>query len=48
MHHLTKIKAQSCVALEEGAVGFGLDVCSVLHQHLHMVETSPLNGDMEG
>lgn len=45
---LTKIKAQSRIPLEEGAVGFGLDVGSILHQHLHMVKTSPFNGNMEG
>lgn len=45
---LTKIKAQSCIPLEEGAVGFGLDVGSILYQHLHMVKTSPFNGNMEG
>lgn len=45
---LTKIKAQSRVPLEEGAVGFGLDVGSFLHQHLHMLKTPPFNGNMEG
>lgn len=43
----TKIKAGASVFLEEGPVGFGLDVGSFLHQQLDVAEASPLDGHVQ-
>lgn len=48
MHLPTKIKAQSCMTLEELPIGFGLHICSFLHQQSHMVKAPSLYGDVQG
>lgn len=48
MDLLTKIKAQSCIMLEELSIGFGLHICSFLHQHFHMLKASSFNSNVQG
>lgn len=44
----TKIKARSCIMLEELPIGFSLHICSFLDQQFHMVEAPSFNGHMQG
>ncbi len=44
----TKIKAQSCITLEEPPIGFGLHICSFLDQQFDVVKAPPLNGHVQG
>lgn len=47
MQLLTKIKAQSCITLEELPIGFRLHICSFLDQQGHMVKAPSLDGDVQ-